>query len=262
MSPLSRLAQLPASRRAYSSFFSSKSGGGRFVNSAKPTKATVVTAKNNTKPDSPSDPKADAISTTSTAADALRSPNTLTDAKSSTSGAAAGQSGSISGTSSTTQPLNLADTFSTFSVSEDYNPQLAVNPKDFKIHQFFSMHRPLLLINQPPSIFRPIPPNHPITSPLQPEVEDAIRQKYGLGGLSSESFIDADAEAARQLTRALTMSKAGATMSWEATLKHLGLDVSKDADRVNLQEQFDKEWNEVLLDSTKRKRRKKMKKHK
>lgn len=58
------------------------------------------------------------------------------------------------------------------------------------------------------------------------------------------------------------MSKAGATMSWEATLKHLGLDVSKDADRVNLQEQFDKEWNEVLLDSTKRKRRKKMKKHK
>jgi len=75
-------------------------------------------------------------------------------------------------------------------------------------------------------------------------------------------FVDADAEAARQLTRALTLNKAGATVSWEETLKTLGLDVSKEAERVNLQQQFEKDWEDVMLDSTKRKRRKKMKKHK
>lgn len=84
---------------------------------------------------------------------------------------------------------------------------------------------------------------------------------FGLDG-NADPFIDADAEAARQLTRALTMSKAGATVSWEDTLKKLGLDVSKDADRVNLREQFEREWEDVMMDSTKRKRRKKMKKHK
>jgi hypothetical protein len=58
------------------------------------------------------------------------------------------------------------------------------------------------------------------------------------------------------------MNKAVATVSWEGTLKTLGLDVSKEAERVNLQEQFEKDWEDVMLDSTKRKRRKKMKKHK
>lgn len=81
-------------------------------------------------------------------------------------------------------------------------------------------------------------------------------------GSTEPSVIDADAEAARQLTRALTMAKAGATVSWEDTLKHLGLDVSKEVDRVALKKQLDKDWEDVLMDSTKRKRRKKMKKHK
>jgi hypothetical protein len=44
-------------------------------------------------------------------------------------------------------------------------------------------------------------------------------------------------------------------------LKTLGLDVSKEAERVNLQEQFEKDWEDVMLD-TKMKRRKKMKEHK
>jgi len=76
------------------------------------------------------------------------------------------------------------------------------------------------------------------------------------------SPMDADAEAARQLTRALTMSKAGASIAWEDTLRHLGLDVTQSADRVGLAEQLAKEKHDVLMDSTKRKRRKKMKKHK
>ncbi|KAG5720568.1 hypothetical protein E4T56_gene5768, partial [Termitomyces sp. T112] len=75
-----------------------------------------------------------------------------------------------------------------------------------------------------------------------------------------EATADADAAAARQLTRAITMSHAGAAVSWEQTLRRLGLDVDKD--RIEMQEKLDKEWREVLMDSTKRKRRKKMKKHK
>jgi hypothetical protein len=74
--------------------------------------------------------------------------------------------------------------------------------------------------------------------------------------------IDADAEAARQLTRALTMNSAGAAMAWENTLRRLGLDPDKDPERVGLQEQMDKEWNDVLMESTKKRRRKKMNKHK
>jgi endonuclease I len=84
----------------------------------------------------------------------------------------------------------------------------------------------------------------------------------GFGEPPNAFLVDADAEAARQLTRALTMTKAGSTVSWEETLKTLGLDVSKEAERVNLQQQFKKDWEDVVLDSTKRKRRKKMKKHK
>jgi len=85
---------------------------------------------------------------------------------------------------------------------------------------------------------------------------------FGTASPPEASFADADAEAARHLTRALTMTKAAATVSWEGTLKKLGVDVSKEAERVNLQQQFDKDWEDVMLDSTKRKRRKKMKKHK
>ena len=141
------------------------------------------------------------------------------------------------------------------------------------MHQFFAFHRPLLLISQPSSLFRELPSNYPIFNPLPPSEADIQKSVlhalpgngepgFGDTGPSEAIFVDADAEAARQLTRALTMIKATATISWEGTLKTLGLDVSKEAERVNLQEQFDKDWEDVMLDSTKRKRRKKMKKHK
>lgn len=144
-----------------------------------------------------------------------------------------------------------------------------MNPKDFKLHQFFSLHRPLLLISNPPSIFEPAPPSSS-TFGLPSSEADSSPQANSLllnGQAASpddglDITIDADAEAARQLTRALTMSRAGPAVSWEATLQRLGLDVGLDADRVNLQEQMDREWDEVMMDSTKRKRKKKMKKHK
>lgn len=105
--------------------------------------------------------------------------------------------------------------------------------------------------------------NAPLAGPLFPsnqQTTDALQER-GLED-SLETSIDADAEAARQLTRALTMHKAGGIMAWERTLRHLGLDVDMEADRVGLQQQWDKEWDDVMLDSVKRKRRKKMKKHK
>ncbi|KDR73631.1 hypothetical protein GALMADRAFT_251390 [Galerina marginata CBS 339.88] len=256
MSALSRLVYLPASRRAYSSYFSSKPGGGRYFNSAKPPKSAVVNAKGTTKGDSSSEVQEN-IQGASGASNAVK-PGSRGDAQSSPSSSVVPDS-SASLNNATSQSMDLTEAFAEF--TQHHIPQLSITSKDYKTHQFFSLHRPLLLISQPSSMFRPVPPNHSIFSQLKPESEQSTQQKYGLD-IPTDPFIDADAEAARQLTRALTMTKTGSTLSWESTMKHLGIDVSKDADRVNLQQQFDKEWEDVMMDSTKRKRRKKMKKHK
>lgn len=73
---------------------------------------------------------------------------------------------------------------------------------------------------------------------------------------------EGDAETARQLSRALAVNKAGPTVAWEKALRKLGLDVEMEPERVVMREQMEKDWSEVMMDSTKRKRRKKMKKHK
>jgi hypothetical protein len=247
MSTFTRLLHAPASRRTYSSFFSSKSGGGRYFNSTK--KSPTVALKNNSKVD-PSEVQKESSSVIQNAG---TSQNPIGDAQS-TSGSA---SSDDSSNTATPQTMELSNAFT--ELSNSLMPQLIITPKDFKTHQFFSLHRPLLLISQPSSIFRPVPPNYPIFDALQPPT--GLQNTFGFDP-ASEPSIDADAEAARQLTRALTMNKAGATITWENTLKRLGLDVAKEQDRVNLQQQFDKEWKEVMMDSTKRKRRKKMKKHK
>ncbi|KIM48749.1 hypothetical protein M413DRAFT_437927 [Hebeloma cylindrosporum] len=260
MSALSRFI-IPSSRRSCSSYFSSKSGGGRYFNLTKPPKNPVVATNNKPKNDSPAEVQSDKVQSASAGAGVVGT-GPIAESPSTPNAAPSESSSSGGTTTTTTSPLSLSDAFAEFS-QQHVPQQLAINSKDFKIHQFFSLHRPLLLISQPGTIFRPAPPNHPIFSPPQeqPEAKEPAYLKYGLDA-PLDPFIDADAEAARQLTRALTMSKAGSMLAWENTLKHLGIDVSKDADRMNLQQQFDKEWEEVLLDSTKRKRRKKMKKHK
>ncbi|KAF4615041.1 hypothetical protein D9613_002645 [Agrocybe pediades] len=262
MPALSRLLYLPASRRSFSSYFSSKSGGGRYFNSAKSPKTAVVGSKANVKNDPSAEVQKDGVQAANgTSVSSVVNPGAIGDAHASSPSSS--PSSSISGVSenaaSPASPSSsLADAFAEF--NHHHIPQISISAKDFKTHQFFSLHRPLLLINQPSSIFRPITPNQPLFRPQQPEV-DQSKQQFGLDA-PTDPFIDADAEAARQLTRALTMSKAASTLAWENTMKHLGLDVSKDADRVNLQEQFERDWEDVMLDSTKRKRRKKMKKHK
>jgi len=136
-----------------------------------------------------------------------------------------------------------------------------VTSKDFKLLQFFSLHRPLLVLSNPTSIL-----DFSATDPFEPE-------KYGkatngqkstwLLDEFSEASVDADSDAAtaRQLSRALIMSHAGASVAWEDALRRLGLDLEKDFDRIQTRARMDREW-EVMMDSTKRKRRKKMKKHK
>lgn len=251
MSAFARLLHVPASRRTYSSFFSSKSGG-RYFNSTK--KSPTVALKNNTNVD-PSEAQKDGVQSGPANQNAGASQNPIADAQPSQTA-----SGSASKDESPKTVTPQTNVFAELPISNSSHMplQLFITPKDFKTHQFFSLHRPLLLIDEPTSIFRPIPPNHSNFDPLQPPT---ALQNFGFDP-ASEPSIDTDAEAARQLTRALTMNKAGATVSWEDTLKHLGLDVAQEADRVNLQQQFDKEWHEVMMDSTKRKRRKKMKKHK
>ena len=250
MSAFARLLHFPASRRTYSSFFSSKSGGGRYFNSSK--KSPTVALKNNANID-PSEAQKDGVQSGPANQNAGASQNPIADAQPSQTA-----SGSASKDESPKTDTPQTNPFAEFS-NNSLNPQIFITAKDFKTHQFFSLYRPLLLISNPTSIFRPVPPNHSIFDALQPPT--ATQNTLGFDP-ASEPSIDADAEAARQLTRALTMNKAGATVSWEDTLKYLGLDVAQEADRVNLQQQFDKEWREVMMDSTKRKRRKKMKKHK
>ncbi|KAF6763857.1 hypothetical protein DFP72DRAFT_1059906 [Ephemerocybe angulata] len=219
MSAFRRLmTALPArssSSRAYS-VFSSRSGGGRYFNSAK----------------APSGTKAAPV-----VADA-------TQAKDSSAAADPGWRNS---------PLQ--------------HP--AVAPGDYKLHQFFSLHRPLLLLHTPPALFAPGPPPNIETALRTPQAfrEGAIKQRVPVSvfdDFPEHAVLDADAIAARQLGRAMAMSRIGAAVGWEATLKRLGLDPAKEPERVEGQVRMEKELEDVqiLLDSTKRKRRKKMKKHK
>ena len=285
MSAFNRFMQASAGRRAYS-YFSSRSGGGRHFTSAKPPKTAVVAPKgavttgNNQKVDATAEGKQDNVRGASPQNNVVSSANPITESSpSSPVQRTSSQTNGIGSESSTTgRVAGDQPAFSNNNLEPTHNriPLQTIDVDDFKMHQFFSLHRPLLLLPKPSSLFRDTPTNHSFLDP--PPITSAEiyrRVMQGLSGLgdsegaagspqteASVIDLDADAEAARQLTRALTLSKAGATLSWENTLQKLGLDISKDADRVNLEKQFEKDWEEVMMDSTKRKRRKKMKKHK
>jgi len=258
MSALSRIFyRLPASQRLYSSF-----GGGRFFNSSKPPKTPVVAAK------SKSD-RSDSTPKDSPAA-------AKTQQKVGSAPDAAPQEPAPESTkNSTVSPSPSSSSSSAhLSTQRSYmSPHPTVSSRDFKIHQFFSLHRPLLLISHPLSIFESPPAdtllfrslaslsdrvNTPDTVKLFQLTDGNLDGTYG----GPAMVVDGDAEAMRQLHHTITVARAGATVDWEETLKVLGIDVSQEPERVGLREQCDREWKEVMMDSTKRKRRKKMKKHK
>nr|GAT53334.1 predicted protein [Mycena chlorophos] len=115
-----------------------------------------------------------------------------------------------------------------------------VELKDLQLHRFFSLHRPLLLLHNPATIFA----SPPDSAPLEGQRHHAGVEEEGAEHALRQPP-DSDADVARQLARAITMSRAGAVVSWESTLQHLGIST-----------------HSISADSTKRKRRKKMKKHK
>ncbi|KAJ6525672.1 hypothetical protein B0H19DRAFT_586947 [Mycena capillaripes] len=252
MSALTRfLRPIPAARRPYSSFFS-KPGGGRYFNSHKPAKPVV--AVNNTNEPAGSPPDASDSSPTSSASGNIPNPSSPLlnpdDAPSSPSVA---------------PPPRLA-TLVPLAASAVRHPEglpshPIIEPEEFQLHQFFSIHRPLLLLSNPPSILHSPPPAAPLF-PTQSYKWTSLLPDDIVGNQQETKFpVDPDAEAARQLTRALTMTRAGATVSWENTLRRLGMDVDLAAKDLRATE-WDQEWEDILADSVKRKRRKKMKKHK
>src|SRR5882757_1990815 len=118
-----RHATAPSTRRAYS-FFSSKSGGGgRYFNSAKPSNSKVV---------APTRSKVKAES--SDAADTVNSSSGVED----------GSQGQESYAGTTTSSPAWKAATPTEQQPFHYIP---VTPHDLNLHNFFSLHRPLLLIS-------------------------------------------------------------------------------------------------------------------
>ncbi|KAL0577948.1 hypothetical protein V5O48_004055 [Marasmius crinis-equi] len=232
MSSLTRLVRLhtPARSRAYSSFFSSKPGGGRYFNPTKPPNKAVVPAKNTT------------TTKQAQAQDAVDSENQQVEAAESTPPASPVPSPST---------INFTSLPTTTRSSHP-----VIGDKDFKLHEFFSLHRPLLLLSQPSSILTNAPGN---TFSFQPPPPPPPQQSQA-GPMEDLSY-EADAETARSLTRAMTMNRLGSTVAWEATLQRLGLGLDVGAQQED-KERLQQEYRDVVMDSVKRKRRKKMKKHK
>lgn len=277
---------LNSSHRTYSSFFSSnKSGGGgngRYFNSTKVPKAVVPNAANKNRANKAKNGDAAAADTPDNVhaassgssginakSEQEQAPNSAATAPE-PSGAAIRASEAAASQSSME---GISHERSLHALLRDTHQQIhpSVTSKDFKINQFFSLHRPLLLLSNPSTILEAPPANS--TFGPSPSVDLAseaaavdkapsAQRSIWLLDESPEATLDADAAAARQLARALTMTHAGAAVAWEDTMRRLGLDVTKEVERVEMQEQMEREWEDVMMESTKRKRKKKMRKHK
>ncbi|KAL0946740.1 hypothetical protein HGRIS_012919 [Hohenbuehelia grisea] len=267
MSSLPRLLRhWHVGRRAYSSFSSSKPGGGRYFNSSKPPKTPVVAA-NGTKGDTSSNANASAVPDSSEGTQHALNKTGLSNPDRT----ALMQAVDVEGSGASDTLASQADAPQPNAPSAAFIHHLAhpphpiINIKEFNLHQFFSLHRPLVLLSHPPSILQPAPSAGPLfAAPAAPSDADLQPPpQVGLHGVVSEdnaaSFVDADAETARQLMRTLTLNQAGASLAWQETMERLGVEAEIN---VSEREQMEQEWNEVMMDSTRRKRRKKMKKHK
>ncbi|KAI0807722.1 hypothetical protein C8Q74DRAFT_83606 [Fomes fomentarius] len=229
MSVLAHLLRPAAgARRAYSAF--SKPGGGGYFNSSKSPKVAPPATKG--KVDSSSSTNADAATKDDTASMSSAAPTNV-DA---------------------TTPHTPSSP--TYTFSSQYTPiHPRISGQDLKLHQFFSLHRPLLTLSQPASsVFESHASLFPAAPPPAPQSTNYSNLEENV-----EASPEADADAARQLARAMVVNRVGASLAWEETLQHLGLDVTSGrAAEVSLAEaEF-----EMYMDSTKRKRRKKMKTHK
>lgn len=225
------LPQSAAGRRSYS-VFSPKSGGGRYFNSTKPSSGKAITPSASNATVTPSN----------------NSNNASTSAPSDTAPITE-PSNSKQALGDVHTPNALNQTGKTGpSMMASFAPHPALSAMDLTLHRFFSQHRPCLLLNQPTnSLFESAPgfltsaptiPQAPLNTLDDPPVASA----------------EADADTARQLSRSLVMSRVQNVVEWETALARLGLEEVK--------EPIPPIPEEISMDSTKRKRRKKMKKHK
>lgn len=222
MSRLVRLVPIVIPTRRSYSFFSSKPGGGRYFNSAKPPK--VVAQRN---------ARASKTSTKSTTISDAQEADTASVVSAQT----VGNYASVQ-SSSTIHPSNSTPSFHQHPI---------VNLHEFQLHQFFSLHRPLLLLDRPTStLFQPSSTES--LAPASLSVDDP-----------PEASPEADADTARQLSRTLVINRVGSAVDWEKTLQRLGWE-SDPSVYLDISNEFVS--SSIAMDSTKRKRRKKMKKHK
>lgn len=138
----------------------------------------------------------------------------------------------------------------------------AITAKEFTLHQFFSLHRPFLLLSQPTStIFESVDPSAPL---LPTHFDRAETEGASVSTIDDppELSQEADVDAARQLAHTLVINRIGATMAWQDTLSHLGLAQEGVISDPALIKQAAQKWVSVYADSTRRKKRRKMKKHK
>lgn len=258
MSFLPRLFKPPAANcRSYSSFFSSKPGGGRYFNSAKPPKPVVPSGR----------AKVESGNTSVAPSDGASNSNAGNgSSKMKVGGAEENPSIPASSPADAARPTPSLSFTSPSTATSPFHQHVhpTISSQDFKLHQFFSLHRPLLLLSQPPSI---ILESAPHDAPLVQSPEELPKTLLQSGQFASlddppESSFETDADAARQLAHALVMNRVGGIMSWQNTLATLGLDgESTQSSAVNAKESA-QEWFTIYADSTKRKKRKKMKKHK
>jgi len=130
------------------------------------------------------------------------------------------------------------------------HPQLTA--RDLQTHQFFSLHRPLLTLSNP-SIFQT-----PSIFPFEPSTQTHAAAPWEEDTEDTDEDGRADGTALT-LWHSLINSKLRSSMDFHSTLANLGSLESKD-----MQEAVENEVAKVRIqmDSTKRKRRKKMSKHK
>lgn len=241
--------------RAYSSFFSSKPGGGRHFVSAKPPKPLLQPGRAKVDNATPTGAPTES-STTSPPADATDVVKAGTaDEKPSSKPAE---------THPHSPPALPLSSFPYSSSTADCVPvHPTVSSKEYKLHQFFSLHRPLLLLSQPTSaIFEAADPSAPLFTSSEDQVNNDSRPSFTTIDNFPESSPDADADAARQLAHALVMNSVGGAITWQQTLSRLGLGVKFSENDMTLAKESAQEWVSIHADSARRKKRKKMKKHK
>ena len=241
--------------RAFSSFFSSKPGGGRHFVAAKPPKPVLQhgTAKvdNTTTTGPPAEPTATGPPANATG---VLKPATA-DEKSSSKPAEP-------------HPQSPLDSSSVpFPYSSPTSDRVPIHPtlssKEYKLHHFFSLHRPLLLLNQPVSaIFDTSDAPTPFSASSEDQVDNDSRPSLATIDNPPESSPDADADAARQLAYTLVTNRVGGAIAWQQALSRLGLSAKCSENDMTLAKESAHEWVSIHADSTRRKKRKKMKKHK